>query len=102
MTEGIDEPALDRILLDMPEPHKVVTAAAAALRPGGILLAYLPTINQTALLRQALDDAARPSAWPRPRRSCVVPGTSRRVRSDPTTAWSATPGFLTTARRLGS
>ena len=63
MTEGIDESGLDRILLDMPEPHKVVDAAASALRPGGILLAYLPTINQTALLRQALDDdrcAVRP------------------------------------------
>ena len=51
VTEGIDERDLDRILLDMPEPHKVVAAAATALRPGGILLAYLPTINQTALLR---------------------------------------------------
>ena len=56
VTEGIDESGLDRILLDMPEPHKVVTGAAAALRPGGILLAYLPTINQTALLRQVLDE----------------------------------------------
>ena len=60
MTEGIDETGLDRILLDMPEPHKVVAAAAAALRPGGILLAYLPTINQTALLRQALDEDDAP------------------------------------------
>ena len=60
VTEGIDETELDRILLDMPEPHNVVKAAAAALRPGGILLAYLPTINQTALLRQALDDAGTP------------------------------------------
>jgi tRNA (adenine57-N1/adenine58-N1)-methyltransferase len=56
VTEGIDERDLDRILLDMPEPHKVVAGAAVALRPGGILLAYLPTINQTALLRQALDE----------------------------------------------
>ena len=44
----------------MPEPHKVIAGAAAALRPGGILLAYLPTINQTALLRQALDDEDTP------------------------------------------
>ena len=59
VTEGIDETDLDRILLDMPEPHKVVAGAATALRPGGILLAYLPTINQTALLRQALDERGR-------------------------------------------
>ena len=31
VTEGIDERDLDRILLDMPEPHKVIPAAAAAL-----------------------------------------------------------------------
>ena len=60
MTEGIDETDLDRILLDMPEPHKVVPEAAGkALRAGGILLAYLPTINQTAL-RQALDEHDSP------------------------------------------
>ena len=54
MTEGIDEQDLDRILLDLPEPWNVVPLAARALRPGGILLAYLPTINQTGLLREAL------------------------------------------------
>jgi tRNA (adenine57-N1/adenine58-N1)-methyltransferase len=53
-TERIDERDLDRILLDLPEPWNVVPNASVALRPGGILLAYLPTINQTALLREAL------------------------------------------------
>jgi tRNA (adenine57-N1/adenine58-N1)-methyltransferase len=53
-TEGIDERDLDRVLLDLPEPWNVVPGAALALRPGGILLSYLPTINQTALLREAL------------------------------------------------
>ena len=90
VTEGIEETELDRILLDMPEPHKVVAGAATALRPGGILLAYLPTINQTALLRQALDEDVCPSAS-RPRRSCGAPGTSRPARSAPTTAWSGAP-----------
>jgi tRNA (adenine57-N1/adenine58-N1)-methyltransferase catalytic subunit len=54
VVEGIDERDLDRVLLDLPEPWNVVPGAAKALRPGGILLAYLPTINQTALLREAL------------------------------------------------
>ena len=56
VTQGIDERELDRVLLDMPEPWRVVRPAADALRPGGILLGYLPTINQTAQLRAALDD----------------------------------------------
>lgn len=54
---GIDEHDLDRVLLDVPEPWRVVPHAAAALRPGGILLAYLPTVTQVARLREALADS---------------------------------------------
>jgi len=53
--EGIDESGLDRILLDLPEPWRVLPHAARALRPGGILCAYLPSINQTSQLRAALE-----------------------------------------------
>jgi len=53
--EGIDETGLDRIMLDLPEPWRVVKHAAAALRPGGIFVSYLPTIGQVAQLREALD-----------------------------------------------
>jgi tRNA (adenine57-N1/adenine58-N1)-methyltransferase len=37
----------DRVLLDLPEPGAVLDTAGAALHPGGILCAYLPTTNQT-------------------------------------------------------
>lgn len=53
--EGIDVGDLDRILLDLPEPWRVVGAATDAMRPGGILLSYLPTIGQVIRLREALD-----------------------------------------------
>jgi hypothetical protein len=43
---------LDRVMLDLPEPWRVVKHAEAALHPGGILLAYLPTIGQVARLRE--------------------------------------------------
>lgn len=54
--EGIDEAGLDRIVLDLPEPWQVVKHAERALSPGGILLAYTPTIVQAAQLREALAD----------------------------------------------
>ncbi|MGH9006651.1 MAG: tRNA (adenine-N1)-methyltransferase [Acidimicrobiales bacterium] len=54
VAEGIAETDLDRVILDLPEPWAVVPHAAVALRPGGILLSYLPTINQTTQLRDAL------------------------------------------------
>jgi tRNA (adenine57-N1/adenine58-N1)-methyltransferase len=100
VTKGIDEEGLDRILLDMPEPHEVVAAAAVALRPGGILLAYLPTINQTALLRRALDDHDTPFGLSETqeimRRTWHVE--DRSVRPDHRMVGHT--GFLTTARRL--
>ncbi len=52
--DGIDAADLDRILLDLPEPWRVVKHAEAALRPGGILLSYLPTIGQVARLHEEL------------------------------------------------
>jgi tRNA (adenine57-N1/adenine58-N1)-methyltransferase len=52
--EGIGESDLDRVLLDLPEPWRVVKHAEAAMHSGGILLAYLPTIGQVARLREEL------------------------------------------------
>jgi tRNA (adenine57-N1/adenine58-N1)-methyltransferase len=98
VTEGIDERGLDRILLDMPNPWDVVEAAATALRPGGILLSYLPTINQTAQLREALN--AGP--WGLAESAELLRRTwhieQRSVRPDHRMV--AHTGFLTTARRL--
>ena len=55
--EGIAEKGLDRVLLDLPEPWRVVKHAAGALRPGGIIVSYLPTVGQVMTLREALADA---------------------------------------------
>lgn len=52
--EGIDEEDLDRVVLDLPEPWQVVPHAAKALRPGGILVAYTPSVVQVSQLREAL------------------------------------------------
>jgi tRNA (adenine57-N1/adenine58-N1)-methyltransferase catalytic subunit len=55
--DGIDVVGLDRVLLDLPEPWRVVKHAANALAPGGILLAYLPTIGQVARLREEMAES---------------------------------------------
>jgi tRNA (adenine57-N1/adenine58-N1)-methyltransferase len=86
----------------MPEPHLVLPAASVALRPGGILLAYLPTINQTALLRQALDEPGAPFGMAETqeimRRTWHVE--ARSVRPDHRMVGHT--GFLTSARRLST
>ncbi|MGQ0550448.1 MAG: tRNA (adenine-N1)-methyltransferase [Armatimonadota bacterium] len=43
---GIPDGPADRIVLDLPEPWRVVPPVLAALRGGGVLLAYLPTTVQ--------------------------------------------------------
>jgi tRNA (adenine57-N1/adenine58-N1)-methyltransferase len=95
--EGIDETALDRVMLDLPEPWRVVKHAATALRPGGILVSYLPTIGQVVQLRDALD--AGPFVLAETvevlQRSWHVEGQSVR----PDHRMVAHTGFLTAARR---
>jgi len=54
--EGIDPEhgPFDKIVLDLPEPWQVAPHAETVLRPGGILVAYTPSITQAAQTREAL------------------------------------------------
>jgi len=56
--EGIDVGDLDRIVLDLPEPWQVVGHAENALHPGGIIVAYTPSILQARRFREALSASA--------------------------------------------
>ncbi len=97
--EGIDETGLDRVVLDLPEPWRVVKHAEHALHPGGILCAYLPTIGQVARLREELDGSSFGMAETLEvlQRTWHVEGPSVR----PDHRMVAHTGFLTTARLLG-
>ena len=96
--EGIDAEGLDRIVLDLPEPWRVLPHARRALRPGGIIFAYLPSITQVAELRAALERHGFGLAETSEllRRTWHVE--ARSVRPDHRMV--AHTGFLTTARRL--
>jgi len=96
--EGIEERGLDRIVLDVPEPWRVLPHAALALRAGGILCCYLPTINQTSELRNAM----QPTPFGMAATVEVLYRTwhveTRSVRPDHRMVGHT--GFLTTARLL--
>jgi tRNA (adenine57-N1/adenine58-N1)-methyltransferase len=96
--EGIDERGLDRIVLDLPEPWRVLGPASRALRPGGIICSYLPSITQVATLRGAME----PGPFGMAETSEVLRRTwhveQRSVRPDHRMV--AHTGFLTTARLL--
>lgn len=97
--DGIDEEHLDRIVLDLPEPWQVVPHAATTLRPGGIIVAYTPSIIQAARLREALGEHRFHYAETSEilRRTWHIVGASVR----PDHRMVAHTGFLTQARWLG-
>lgn len=96
--DGIDEAHLDRIVLDLPEPWQVVPHAETALRTGGIILAYTPTIGQAATFRQHLDRSrfAFAETLEVLQRTWHIEGQSIR----PDHRMVAHTGFLTSARLL--
>ncbi len=55
--EGIVEEGIDRIILDLPEPWRVVRHAVQSLREGGVFLCYLPTILQVSTVVRALKES---------------------------------------------
>jgi tRNA (adenine57-N1/adenine58-N1)-methyltransferase len=96
---ALEETDVDRIVLDLPEPWHVIERAWQALRPGGILLCYLPTVLQI----KTLVDALRAD-----KRFACVETTETLMRWWHFKGMSARPqhrmvahtGFLTSARRL--
>jgi tRNA (adenine57-N1/adenine58-N1)-methyltransferase len=97
--DGIDERDVDRVVLDLPEPWRVVPHACEALRPGGILVAYTPSITQAAQTREAMANRA----WSGTRtlevlhRGWHIEGQAVR----PDHRMVAHTGFLTVGRFLG-
>lgn len=96
--EGIDERGLDRIVLDLPEPWQVLPHAERAMRPGGILCAYLPSINQTSQLRTAMEHSGFGMASTLEVLHRTWHIEARSVRPDHRMVGHT--GFLTTARLL--
>jgi tRNA (adenine57-N1/adenine58-N1)-methyltransferase len=96
--DGLDQAGFDRAILDLPEPWRVVKDLEGAMRPGGILVCYLPTIGQVSILRDCLDRSGFGMAETVEvlQRSWHVEGQSVR----PDHRMVAHTGFLTSARLL--
>lgn len=96
--DGIDGSDYDRVILDLPEPWRVIPYAQKVLRRGGIFLAYTPSITQAAQVRQTLG-----STWMESRTLEVLHRTwhieGQSVRPDHRMV--AHTGFLTVSRFIG-
>ena len=56
---GFAERDVDRVLLDLAEPWRLADAAAATLRLGGVVAAFMPTVLQVHQMGMALSTDAR-------------------------------------------
>ena len=54
--EGIEERDVDHIVLDLPQPERVLPHAVEALKPGGFFVAYTPCANQVHRFYKALEE----------------------------------------------
>lgn len=57
--ERIHESDVDRVVLDLPEPWRALPPVEEALRPGGILTCFLPTVLQVHRLTMQLRETLR-------------------------------------------
>jgi tRNA (adenine57-N1/adenine58-N1)-methyltransferase len=95
---GVDERDVDRMVMDLAEPWTFLPVALEALRPGAVLIAYVPTVLQ---VKQFVDHA-RSSGFAALQtietllRSWHVKGLSVR----PDHRMIGHTGFIVTARRL--
>ncbi len=97
--EPLDLDPVDRVVLDLPEPWQVVPHAEAILHPGGLILAYTPSITQVQRFRDALERSrfVQASTIEVLHRGWYVEGQAVR----PDHRMVAHTAFLTRARLLG-
>jgi tRNA (adenine57-N1/adenine58-N1)-methyltransferase len=95
----LEETDIDRVVLDLPEPWQVIQRAWAALRPGGVLLCYLPTVLQVKSLVDALRDDQR-FACIETMETLMRFWHFKGMSARPQHRMVAHTGFLTSARRL--
>ncbi len=99
VAQSLEETGVDRVILDLPEPWQVIERAARALRAGGILLSYLPTVIQVKTLVDSLrahGGFARIETMESLMRFWHIKDMSMR----PEHRMIAHTGFITVARRL--
>jgi tRNA (adenine57-N1/adenine58-N1)-methyltransferase catalytic subunit len=96
--DGVDLTDIDRVILDLPEPWNVVPGLTDVLLPGGIFVAYTPSITQAVQVREALAEGPYELAATTEilQRGWHIEGPAVR----PDHRMVAHTGFLTHARRV--
>jgi tRNA (adenine57-N1/adenine58-N1)-methyltransferase catalytic subunit len=97
-SKGLDEQGVDRVVIDVPDALSVLAASAKALRDGGILVAFSPTVLQVKAIHDAIaasDELGLAETFEVLERKWHVDSDSMR----PDHRMVAHTGFITVARR---
>lgn len=97
--EGFDETGVDRVFVDLAEPARALDVVSRAMRPGGVLVCWVPTamqLKETVEALQGRSDFAEVESFETLLRYWQVKGLSVR----PTHRMVAHSGFAIVARRL--
>jgi len=97
--ESIPDRGLDRIILDVPEPWRVVPHAVTALRQGGVLASYVPTVPQAVRMVESLRHSGA-FAMVETFETLVRPWNIEGASVRPAHRMVAHTAFITTARRV--
>lgn len=92
---------IDRLVLDLPDPHNVLDAAAKALKPGGFVVVYTPGIRQIDTFVTAVLDH-RSFAEAEVAEVILRPWVADRIRLRPELRITGHTGFIARARRRGA
>jgi tRNA (adenine57-N1/adenine58-N1)-methyltransferase len=96
--EGIVEREVDRILIDVPEPWKIIPRAKQALRPGGIVLCFMANAIQVKSLNDGFQEVGG-FVMPETIEILLRPWHVKGISVRPVHRMTAHTGFMTTARR---
>ncbi len=97
--EGIDEREVDRIITDVPQPWLLLDDIEQSLRPGGILLNFLPTIVQSREITEALRKR-KTFGLIQTIETILRPWNIKGLSVRPVHRIAAHTGFITTSRKI--
>ncbi|NPA47233.1 MAG: tRNA (adenine-N1)-methyltransferase [Thermococci archaeon] len=98
--DGIDENGVDHVVLDLPQPERVLPHAVRSLKPGGYFVAYTPCMNQVHRFYSHLEEYREEFMKPLTIDVLTIEHEVKRECMRPKTTMLIHTGYITFLRKL--